>query len=131
MINKKDKILFICAFGQSRSRYFAEQMMLKGYMSLFCGYDKEADIKYNKELMLWATKIVILDNYFLQTSEGKYLEKDHIKFYIDDEPSSHNERFEDFFNIHLNKVICEVCKKQIKKMEDAIDHYDCFDKKEN
>jgi predicted protein tyrosine phosphatase len=98
-LDKSKKYLFICAYGQSRSRYFSERFMEMGIKSLFCGYVKDADIVYNQQLMRWADEIVVLDNYFEKTSEGKYCEKKYIKFYIDDEPSLHKHRFREFMEL--------------------------------
>lgn len=101
-INDK-RILYICTFGQSRSRYFAEESMKLGYMSLFCGYDDEADFVLSKNYLDWATHIVILDSYFFKAMGllDELNNKKLILYYIDDEPVEFREWFINFRNKYL------------------------------
>lgn len=92
-IEKQDKILFICAFGQSRSRYFAERMMELGYKSVFCGHDSYSDIQVKDQLISWADAVVILDEYFVKSAYWMYVKRTElmrnkkiIKYFIEDEP---------------------------------------------
>ena len=96
--------LFICSFGQSRSRWFAEKMMSLGYKAMFCGVDTHADFVLNKNHVNWADNIIVLDSHILYFKnhrdmievEGKKM----IKFFIDDNPVE----FENMF-IKLLKVL--------------------------
>jgi len=89
---KKDKnYLFVCAFGQSRSRQFAEMAMKNGFKALFCGYLDEADFILNKHYLEWADVIILMDNYVERTIHYNAINNSNkiiIKYYIEDEPST-------------------------------------------
>lgn len=99
-LDKNKKYLFICQFGQSRSRYFAERFMEMGIKSLFCGFDDNADIVLNKNLIKHYDILIILDKDFYRNIKLidliDYYEKEYIKFYIDDEPINFDNKFREF-----------------------------------
>ncbi len=84
------KILFICSFGQSRSRWFAEKFMDNGIKAQFCGYDKEATPKLENWAIDWADIIVILDKHFSDNVNliefPNFSLKEVIHFHIEDKP---------------------------------------------
>lgn len=101
-IDRSKRYLFICVFGESRSRYFAERFMEMGIKALPCGYDIEASIKFNKSLINWADEIILLDKHL--TPECDYIMPNtYIEYYINDEPVKFNKYFIDFLNKHFNK----------------------------
>jgi len=84
------RYLFVCAYAQSRSKYFAERFMEDGEKALFCGHCEDADFKINKHYIDWADVIVLLDKDIERTVHFKYLlntEKQIFKHYIDDNPA--------------------------------------------
>ncbi len=93
------KTLYLCAYGQSRSRYFAEQDMLRGKIALFCGYDEGADIHINLALIEWADRVVILDKDFVRDIEYHAVEnlsEELIHNYIEDIPWKFKELYEEW-----------------------------------
>ena len=96
-MNKDIKRLFVCAYGQSRSKWFAEKFMTMGCKALFCGYLPEADFILNKHYIEWADEIILLDRYIERENIYCELEvcgKLITKYYIDDEP----QYFEEYFS---------------------------------
>ena len=55
------KTLFICAYAQSRSKWFAEMYMRKGRKAMFAGWCADADFPLNAQHLDWADEIVFLD----------------------------------------------------------------------
>lgn len=104
MINfdKNKRYLFVCAFGQSRSRYFAEMFMKNGFMAIFCGYDSEADIVISKELVEWSDEIILLDKNNIKCKWLNHLleGKNSFNFFIEDIPTFFQVEFEKFLNIY-------------------------------
>lgn len=98
MKKEEKRILFICAYGQSRSRFFAEKFMSLGYKAMFAGFDELAEIRVQRGMFNWANEIVLLDEHwnkdtmtdFLVT-EAKSLEKTVLEYYIADEQSKFDE----------------------------------------
>lgn len=104
--DKNKKYLFVCAFGQSRSRQFAEKTMLRGYRAMFCGYDDEADVKINKYIMKWADEVILLDEYINRTHHWNYLlftKKSYTLFFIDDNPVMFNKWYELLLSLKDNE----------------------------
>lgn len=87
---KDKKILFVCMYGQSRSRWFAEKFMKQGIICNWCGYAQESMITINQQLLDWADEIVLLDKdieretrlYEHILESGKII----LRHYLDDEP---------------------------------------------
>ena len=90
------KILFVCMYGQSRSRFFAEYYNKQGVIANFCGYVDDADIQINISLVETYDLIVILDRYFERTGMFSYINqnKPYILCYIEDMP----ENFKEYIN---------------------------------
>jgi predicted protein tyrosine phosphatase len=87
------KYLFICNYGQSRSKWFAEQFMKKGKLALFCGINELADFRISKHYLEWADIIICLEEYIPKTLHNEAIDyytnnfdKCRVDFYIDDEP---------------------------------------------
>lgn len=64
------KVLFVCMFGQSRSKWFANRCIQENIDAKYCGWFQEADIVLNEELTLWADVIVILDDNWIKSKKG-------------------------------------------------------------
>lgn len=87
------RYLFVCAYAQSRSKYFAERFMEDGELALFCGHNEEADFKISKHYIEWADIVILLDKDIERTIHYHYMlteDKQIIKHYIDDEPAIFN-----------------------------------------
>jgi len=97
MLNKNLKYLFVCQFGQSRSRWFAERFMEMGIKAVFCGWDSEADIKFNFPLIEWSDKIIVLDKDF--ETYNSIMDVDCLNFYIEDEPGNFEEHFDTLLEV--------------------------------
>lgn len=84
------RVLFICMYGQSRSRWFAEKFMTLGIKAMFCGhYTEHADFPITKHHIEWAEEIVLLDkdikrtvHYDVILKSGKIV----LEHFIEDEP---------------------------------------------
>lgn len=104
-IDKKKKYLFICAFGESRSKFYSDKFTLNGFNSKYCGFDKLAVNKFNSSLLKWSDVIIVLDEYFIKYRAKYYLfntikHKTKIEFFIDDEPKN----FEYFLPMLCKKI---------------------------
>lgn len=106
-MDKSKNYLFICAFGQSRSKYFAERCMNAGFKSMFCGYTEDADFVLASNHFKWADVVVILDKDFKREKELWSDMIDHrkpfVKFFLDDEPSLFDKNFAKMIKC-INKV---------------------------
>ncbi len=86
---KSKKILFVCAYGQSRSKWFAEKFMSLGIKSMFCGYLDDADFPITKHHIYWADEIVLLDKDIKRTIHYEAIinsNKIVLENFIEDEP---------------------------------------------
>lgn len=109
-MNKDKKYLFLCAYGQSRSTYFAQECMLHGFMTLFAGYYKSDDnnIEMQEYHFEWADTIILLDESYkrdkvLKLVIDEWTEKYKnkvIHYYIKDEPAT----FKKLFPKIINKI---------------------------
>lgn len=107
---KDKRILFICAFGESRSRFFAEKFMKLGYMAMFAGFDDYASIRVQKGMIEWADEIVILDKYWEKVDDVKSwiieardgYDKTILEHYIEDEQQIFD-KFCDRLIVKMNK----------------------------
>lgn len=95
---KGKRVLFICMYGQSRSRWFAEKFMTMGYKALWCGhYTEHADFPLTKHHIEWATEIVLLDKDIKRTVHYNVImnsDKVVLEHYLEDEPG----KFEEFLD---------------------------------
>ena len=103
-MNREIKLLFVCEYGQSRSKNLAEifNKKYKKYSSLFCGTHKEADIRIHIKLLTWADKVIFLDSQIEKHLEEINLTDAYIKYFIKDDIRT-QEKWEeiakDIFNI--------------------------------
>lgn len=68
----KDKnFLFICDFSQSRSKYFAEKFIEKGYNAKFRGFSEDADYPLSEKIIDWSNMIIVLSNSWMYEKEFK------------------------------------------------------------
>ena len=98
--------IFICEYGQSRSRYFAIKLMRKGYTAAFCGVNKDSDIKCTDNLLCGSKVAVFLDKGAYKEFQRQYPKfpcTNAIIFHIEDEPMLFNEKFSIFSKL-LNKT---------------------------
>lgn len=58
-MNRKMKILCVCALGMNRSKYCANWLSEKGFETQFGGVDKGALNPLTEDMILWADAIVI------------------------------------------------------------------------
>lgn len=105
-MDKDRRILFVCAFGQSRSKFFAEKFMTLGYKAMFCGFDDLADFKISKAHIDWCDEIVLLDENWNKFDRVKTLisiAKENnvtiIEHYLEDD----QRYFDDFCRILLDR----------------------------
>ncbi len=117
--------LFVCAYGQSRSRWFSERFMMMGIRSVFCGYEDEADIKFNRDLLEWADKIVCLDKDFHRLVWLDPFISDTVKdknvwidFFLDDDPQTFPEKFGEFIHQCFEEAVTST--KPLKHQQDII-----------
>ncbi len=113
--NTDKRWLFVCAYGQSRSRWFSERFMMMGVRSLFCGYEPEADIMFTRDLVEWADKIVCLDKDFHRVSwvdpfiteiiNDKVV---WIDYFIQDESNTFLTKFKEFSNQHFTTTLLPI-----------------------
>lgn len=83
------RYLFVCAYAQSRSKWFAEKFMEDGELALFCGHVEDADFKISKQYIEWADIVILLDKDIERTIHYHYMlteDKQIVKHYIEDEP---------------------------------------------
>jgi len=96
-------ILFICDFGESRSKYFAEQFKNKCFETAYRGFCDEAERVLNIRQIEWADVIVVLSDTWMYVKEyedylleANKLNKKVIHYMIPDEPQ--------YFNEHIDKI---------------------------
>jgi predicted protein tyrosine phosphatase len=107
MMEKTKRYLFICAYAQSRSKYFAEELMKKGYMCQFCGFAIGADFTLTEKHIEWADVIIVLAGEIVYDSAHKFLtsckkvypEKQFVTYYIRDEPVKFKKQLKDLVTI--------------------------------
>lgn len=49
--SKITRYLFMCDFGMSRSKYFAEKTMLSGNIAQYCGWVEDSKLKFTKHTL--------------------------------------------------------------------------------
>lgn len=89
IIETEKRVLFVCAFAQSRSKWFAERFMDMGIKAMFCGHDIHADFPMTKKHIEWATEIVLLDKDIKRTHYYNMIKesnKEVLECFIQDEP---------------------------------------------
>lgn len=99
------KYIFICAYAQSRSKYFAERFIQEGNLALFCGHQREADIILSQIHLDWSDVIVVLDKDIIyepkpfdMLAEEQRKGKPVINFWIDDTPSTFEEKYQELLS---------------------------------
>ena len=87
---KGKRVLFVCMYGQSRSRWFAEKFMELGIKAMYCGhYTEHADFPITKHHIDWADEIVLLDKDIKRTVHYDVINKSGkvvLENFIEDEP---------------------------------------------
>lgn len=81
MTKEKNKILFICDFGESRSVYFAQQFQKQGYITKAKGLDNSLSvpIMYTVSDLEWADIVVVLSSSWRYDKTDTYLIEKYMK----------------------------------------------------
>lgn len=104
MIRDKN-VLFVCMWGQSRSKYFAEQYSKINSNTKYCGYLQEKSLRHHID---WADVIVVLDKDWFRQIYSKIqldlerlenIDKRKINHYIIDEPRNFKSYYSDFLEM--------------------------------
>lgn len=108
-------VLFICLFGQSRSKYFAEEYMKLGNVAMYGGIEHDGLIEVDFNLMAEYDIIVFLDKEAKEHLMQKryvewFLDSEiiFIDYFIDDNPILFDEKFKKFLPILENAKNKEV-----------------------
>lgn len=97
MVGEK-RYLFVCMYGESRSRFFAEKMMQRGEMAMFSGWTDDAEPMIMPWMEEWADLIIILDK-DIDRFERRLDMSKSASFFIEDKPEEFNEKFDLFLQV--------------------------------
>lgn len=94
--------LFVCDFGESRSKYFAENFMKNGFKAMFCGIDDAAIFKITENHIHWAEEIIILSenvNRHWSLRFAEHMKKNMILFHIEDKSNKFESKLKELMRI--------------------------------